>query len=240
MALRKSAGHRKAKPTRETSRKGDERRQQILATARKMMMSGGADAIGMRRLAAAVGITHGNLQYYFPTRLELLVVLFDLEVDKYTSGVRAAVAGAKTRKSRVNALMDSGLALIRTPETVLWRQMVGMVDQNPEIAALHAQEIAAYERALAQELGHIEPKLSARRCRHIAKLIQAIVDGLTRREREVLALIAAANENQEIAHTLGVSEQTARNYVHNLYGKLGVSNRTQLQKLLGRLGPIQG
>jgi len=179
MALRKSAGHRKAKPTRETSRKGDERRQQILATARKMMMSGGADAIGMRRLAAAVGITHGNLQYYFPTRLELLVVLFDLEVDKYTSGVRAAVAGAKTRKSRVNALMDSGLALIRTPETVLWRQMVGMVDQNPEIAALHAQEIAAYERALAQELGHIEPKLSARRCRHIAKLIQAIVDGLS-------------------------------------------------------------
>jgi DNA-binding NarL/FixJ family response regulator len=62
-----------------------------------------------------------------------------------------------------------------------------------------------------------------------------IVEGLTRREREVLALIAAANENQEIARTLGVSEQTARNYVHNLYSKLGVSNRTQLQKLLARL-----
>jgi DNA-binding NarL/FixJ family response regulator len=67
-----------------------------------------------------------------------------------------------------------------------------------------------------------------------------IVEGLTKREREVLALIAAANENQEIARTLGVSEQTARNYVHNLYSKLGVSNRTQLQKLLGRLnGPAQ-
>ncbi len=64
----------------------------------------------------------------------------------------------------------------------------------------------------------------------------AVVEGLTKREREVLALIAAANENQEIARTLGVSEQTARNYVHNLYSKLGVSNRTQLQKLLARLG----
>ena len=68
--------------------------------------------------------------------------------------------------------------------------------------------------------------------------LKGIVDGLTRREREVLALIAAANENQEIARTLGVSEQTARNYVHNLYSKLGVSSRTQLQKLMGRIGTI--
>jgi len=144
-----------------------------------MLMSGGPDGIGMRRLPAAVGITHGNLQYYFPTRRELLVVLFDQEVDKYTSGVRSAVARAKTRKGRINALLDSGLTLIRTPETVLWRQMVGLVDQNPEIAALHAKEIQAYERSLAEELHHIAPELPARRCRHIAKLIQAIVDGLS-------------------------------------------------------------
>ncbi len=64
-----------------------------------------------------------------------------------------------------------------------------------------------------------------------------IVEGLTKREREVLALIAAANENQEIARTLGVSEQTARNYVHNLYSKLGVSSRTQLQRLMARIDP---
>jgi AcrR family transcriptional regulator len=144
-----------------------------------MLMTGGPDAIGMRRLAAAVGITHGNLQYYFPTRRDLLVVLFDQEVDKYTSGVRVAVARARTRKSRIHALLDSGLALIRTPEIVLWRQMVGMVDQNPEIAALHAQELAAYEGALTDELRRIEPRLSARRARHVAKLIQAIVDGLS-------------------------------------------------------------
>jgi DNA-binding NarL/FixJ family response regulator len=67
--------------------------------------------------------------------------------------------------------------------------------------------------------------------------LASIMEGLTKREREVLALIAAANENQEIARTLGVSEQTARNYVHNLYSKLGVSNRTQLQKLLARVNP---
>jgi DNA-binding NarL/FixJ family response regulator len=68
--------------------------------------------------------------------------------------------------------------------------------------------------------------------------LQAIVDGLTKREREVLALIAAASDNHEIAHALGVSEQTARNYVHNLYTKLGISNRTQFQKLLRRLGTV--
>jgi DNA-binding NarL/FixJ family response regulator len=68
-----------------------------------------------------------------------------------------------------------------------------------------------------------------------AEELPPAMEGLTRREREVLALIAAAHENQEIARALGVSEQTARNYVHNLYSKLGVSSRTQLQKLLARM-----
>ncbi len=61
------------------------------------------------------------------------------------------------------------------------------------------------------------------------------LQALTRRERQVLALLAAAHENREIAAFLDVTEQTARNYVHNLYSKLGVSNRVQLMKILPQL-----
>jgi len=179
MPVGRSIQRKRNKLKREPRRKGEERRQQILVAARHLLMSGGPEAIGMRRLAARVGITHGNLQYYFPTRRELLVELFDQEVAKYTTGVRDAVAATKTRRGRLNALIDSGLALIRTPETVLWRQMVGMVDQDPDIAALHAREIVAYEDAIARELQTIEPKLTRRRGHYIAKIIQAIIDGLS-------------------------------------------------------------
>ena len=64
----------------------------------------------------------------------------------------------------------------------------------------------------------------------------ALPEPLTRREREVLKLILESYDNREIAAYLNVGEQTARNYVHNLYSKLGVSNRMQLIRMLREAG----
>jgi LuxR family maltose regulon positive regulatory protein len=50
---------------------------------------------------------------------------------------------------------------------------------------------------------------------------------LTRREQEVLRLLAAGASNQEIAHTLVISLDTAKKHVSNLLGKLGATSRTQ-------------
>jgi DNA-binding NarL/FixJ family response regulator len=50
--------------------------------------------------------------------------------------------------------------------------------------------------------------------------------GLTRREGEVLDLIAQGYSNAEIARDLGITEQTVKGHLWRLYRKLGVSNRT--------------
>lgn len=50
---------------------------------------------------------------------------------------------------------------------------------------------------------------------------------LTHREREVLACLAAGDNNRRIAQRLGIGEGTVRSHVHTLLQKLGVSNRTQ-------------
>ena len=47
--------------------------------------------------------------------------------------------------------------------------------------------------------------------------------GLTRREREVLALVAQGRTNRQIADELFISENTAGVHVSNILGKLGVS-----------------
>ena len=52
-------------------------------------------------------------------------------------------------------------------------------------------------------------------------------DRLTRREREVLRLLALGKSNQEIALDLHVSLTTVRSHVSSILMKLGVSNRTQ-------------
>lgn len=50
---------------------------------------------------------------------------------------------------------------------------------------------------------------------------------LTKREREVLALLAKGQRNSEIAEILGVTENTVETHLKNIFRKLGISNRVQ-------------
>ena len=51
--------------------------------------------------------------------------------------------------------------------------------------------------------------------------------GLSRRERETLALLADGLSNAEIAERLGISEKTVRNHLSHMFDKLGVWSRAQ-------------
>ena len=51
--------------------------------------------------------------------------------------------------------------------------------------------------------------------------------GLTRRQYGVLELVAAGHPNKVIATRLGVSDHTVKLHIHNIIGRLGVTNRTQ-------------
>ena len=53
---------------------------------------------------------------------------------------------------------------------------------------------------------------------------------LTRRENEVLKMIAIGRCNKEIAECLKISVATTQNHLQNLYKKLGVRNRTEAAK----------
>jgi ATP/maltotriose-dependent transcriptional regulator MalT len=53
-----------------------------------------------------------------------------------------------------------------------------------------------------------------------------IDDRLTRREREVLALVRVGMSNAEIAAALSLANGTVRRHLQNVYAKLGVGSRT--------------
>ena len=54
--------------------------------------------------------------------------------------------------------------------------------------------------------------------------------GLTRREREILKLVAEGNTNGQVARTLWVTEQTVKFHLANIFRKLDVTNRTQASR----------
>jgi ATP/maltotriose-dependent transcriptional regulator MalT len=64
----------------------------------------------------------------------------------------------------------------------------------------------------------------------------AVPFGLTDREREVLALVAAGRSNGQIAAALFISPKTASVHVSNILGKLGVSGRVEAAAVAHRLG----
>jgi NarL family two-component system response regulator LiaR len=80
-----------------------------------------------------------------------------------------------------------------------------------------------------------------------ARVVQAIVDGstmaappdperLTKREHEVLTLIANGRSNKRIAFELGISEKTVKTHVGHVFAKLGVTDRTQAALLAVQRG----
>jgi len=79
---------------------------------------------------------------------------------------------------------------------------------------------ATFERLqAAPELARLAPRASA-------NAAAGALDGLSKREREVLALLAAGRTNREIGAALSISEHTVARHVSNIFNKLEVTSRT--------------
>ena len=90
-----------------------------------------------------------------------------------------------------------------------------MLDLLPEVR----QEAPAFVDRLLEYAGISRPEATGRP--------QALVEPLSPRELEVLELIVAGRSNQEVADRLVIVVGTVRRHLNNIYGKLGVSSRTQ-------------
>jgi DNA-binding CsgD family transcriptional regulator len=67
----------------------------------------------------------------------------------------------------------------------------------------------------------------AQLARNASRRLSASKNGLTSREREVLALVAQGKENREIATLLYIAPGTVHKHLDNIYAKLGAHNRAE-------------
>lgn len=90
--------------------------------------------------------------------------------------------------------------------------------------------VAAIEGTAAGKT-HIDPAVAGRLFDHVARAAPAhnhpLLDTLTDREREVLALLGRGLNNAAIALQLHVAEGTVRNNVSGILSKLNLADRTQ-------------
>jgi len=124
-----------------------------------------------------------------------------------------------------------------------WRQAEAHLCRNEREAAARvlreAFSLAAALGAIPLREG-IEALARRARVRLTAAAEERATDdatrlGLSRRELEVLALVAAGHTNREIARLLYISDKTASAHVSHILTKLGVANRNQATALAHRL-----
>ena len=194
-----------------------------------------------RALAALKSVTQlARMSTIDPALLQRVVTATheDLHADKPID--QALVAGAQAalaeRAEQPEAARDRARAALAVPDL-------------PLSAAWYAEQQACLARALAQvgerggareaagaALAHLQRWPGVRRER-IAALARRLgvgseeragaSDGLTRRERDVLALLARGASNGDIAARLFISRKTAAVHVSNILRKTGTASRTE-------------
>jgi DNA-binding NarL/FixJ family response regulator len=81
-----------------------------------------------------------------------------------------------------------------------------------------------------------EPRLVSQVSTGIDDAPPADPELLSRKEREVLKLVAGGLSNREIADVIHLAEGTVKNHVSNILGKLQAENRTQAAEIARRYG----
>jgi DNA-binding CsgD family transcriptional regulator len=171
------------------------------------------------------------------TPTDRLLALFDLDA-RHVRAERARMEGQAVPDAW-SALAEGWAAVDQVPLslTARWREAEAADaagDRPRALAALgaaHAEAARLGARPLAERLERLARRLRARlgpTTRPGGPTAAPVAAfGLTRREREVLARVAAGRTNRQIAEELFISESTAGVHVSNILAKLGVSSRTE-------------
>ena len=108
-----------------------------------------------------------------------------------------------------------------------------LVDKASPMAAV-LQQITAAEPATIPAIGHVHSSHESSAAISVplgstaqADMAALPAEPLSRREIDVLRLMADGQSNQEIAQTLILAISTIKMHIKHIYGKLGVRNRVQ-------------
>lgn len=156
-------------------------------------------------------------------RLEPDVVLMDLLMPNM-DGV-TAIGRIKAERPEIEIVTMTSFIEEEKVTSALEAGASGYVLKDAE-----AEEVATAVRAAHAGEVHLDPavaRLLAQRMRDRKSPKDELAEPLTEREKDVLRLLGQGMSNKEIGSTLFITERTARTYVSNILGKLGLASRTQ-------------
>ena len=186
------------------------------------------DALATQESLEVVGHTPADIAAVAVGMSQPAVVLVDTSSGGGLARVQALTAAVPAAKIVAVAipddekplleLVEAGVAGFVTAEQPL-EELVDVIEAASKGELKCSPRVAA---ALAQRVATLRANGSPESDRH----------RLTRREREIAALIAQGLSNKQIASRLSIERATVKNHVHKILSKLGVSRRDEVAALV--------
>lgn len=131
----------------------------------------------------------------------------------------AALEAAHKLKTRVLLVTDNE----DDPRKYIDMGAEGVVFRN-----VTGSELVLAVRRIAQGESYVPESPIAKAASENDLVGARVRDRLTPKELRIVALIVQGYKNKEIAQQLGTTEQVIKNYLRNVYDKIGVSDRLEL------------
>ncbi len=161
--------------------KGRRRATHILERATQVLMRDGYGKFSLRRVARAAEVTLGNLQYYFPSKSDLveamLVHVITGYVDEFNRLMDEVEGGPE---EQLTAVLSHVIRDLNTPRTtVLFPELWSMANHEPAVGSYVEDMYETYRRIVAGLIPRINPRLGPDQIRLLTIFITSSIEGHT-------------------------------------------------------------
>jgi AcrR family transcriptional regulator len=173
----------KAKPRPGTAvqPKGQHRAEEILLAARAVLVEEGYAEFTTRKIAERVGIRQSNVQYYFPTKVDLVQALFESAVANQLQGILEGARNSRlSPKRQIISTLDQVLESHNDPDaSVFIRELWALSAHDKDIAEVMNYFYKQWVDAATQSLLALNPKMGLRKAQRRALIVISLIDGLS-------------------------------------------------------------
>ena len=157
--------------------KGQKKRSLIIDHAKNELLIHGVNSLSLRKISNDLGISHGNLHYYFKTKDDLLLDIFNEEITKLNKSISHSTNQNFSIEENAKSLVDAILNDTLDPSIQLWLLLIGESISNDNLVHFIQDENNLYETVLANQIKIINKKISDNDSIFIAKYMRCIIDG---------------------------------------------------------------
>lgn len=153
----------------------------ILQAAEQILIENGYQALSFRRVAKEAGITAGNLQYYFPSKDDLIKSLLDNIIQDYLDNFEQLrhTAGSNPDEQFSAVLTHVITDLNEKMTTHFFPEVWALANHEEHVSELLDEMYTKYRSILQQIVEEMNPSLTKTQARKITLFITSSIEGHT-------------------------------------------------------------